>query len=195
MTTRELARLDPEAVAEMLGIAPLPVTVAEMAWMAGIIDVKGSLIRKRNKTRRTPQVVLYVQEKDERVARRLSGMTGTSPEPRVGMTAEKFLRRGCAEHCLVPHVHVGDPEHPWQMPESTRWALTGIAAAVVLTNLAPFMITYADYTGDVAEIVGNFAADGQGSGAVRRTLLRLSALGWQIPAAVTVRLAEGGEHA
>lgn len=194
MTTRELARLDPEAVAELLGIAPLPVTVADMAWMAGIIDVKGSVIRKKNKTRRTPQVVLYIQEKDERIARRLSGMTGTAPEPRAAVSTERFLRRGCAEHCLVPHVHVGDPEHPWQMPKSTRWALTGIAAAVVLANLAPFMITYDDYAGDVAGIVGNFAADGQGSGAVRRTLLRLSALGWQIPPVVRVKLADGWDQ-
>jgi hypothetical protein len=193
--TKELARLDPDAVAELLGIEPLPVTAADMAWMAGVIDVKGATLRKNNKTRRTPQVVLYVQEKDERIARRLSALTGIKPEAHARPLAEAFLRRNCAEHCVTPHVHVGTDAYPWQMPQTTRWALTGIAAAVVLANLAPFMSTYADYAADVAEVVGNFAAAGHGSGAVRKTLLRLSALGWQIPAAVTVRLAEGGEHA
>jgi hypothetical protein len=192
MTTRDLARLDPEAVAEALGIAPVPVTTGDLAWMAGIVDVKGSTVRKNNKMRRTPQVVLYVRSKDERITRRLSALTGVAPEPHTRPMAEHFLRRGCAEHCVVPHVHVGEDEYPWQMPMVTTWAVTGIAAAVVLVNLAPFMSTYADYAGDVAGIVGSFAAAGQGSGAVRKTLLRLSELGWQIPAAVTVRLAEGG---
>lgn len=192
MTTRDLARLDPEAVAEMLGIAPLPVTAADMAWMAGVIDVKGTLLRKNNKTRRTPQVVLYLNIKDRRIARRLSALTGTAPEEHTrSQLPEGFLRRNCAEHCVTPHVHVGDEGYPWQMPVTTRWAITGIAAAVVLANLAPFMNTYGDYAGDVAGIIGSFAAEGQGSGAVRKTLLRLSSLGWQIPAAVTVRLAEG----
>lgn len=195
MTTRELVRLDPEVVAETRGTEPLPVTAADMAWMAGVIDVKGAVIRKNNKTRRTPQVVLYVQTREERIAVRLSALTGIAPEAHERRLPEQFLRRNCAEHCKVPHVHVGEGEYPWQMPPTTRWALTGIAAAVVLANLAPFMSTYPDYAEDVVMIVGNFAAAGQGSGAVRKTLLRLKALGWQIPVAVAVRLAEAGGDA
>lgn len=195
MMTKELVPLDPVAVAKLLGIPPVQVSVADMAWMAGIIDAKGAVVRKNNKTRRTPQVVLYVQAKDARIARFLSELTGTAPEPREARGPDTFVRRGCAEHCLVPHVHVGDAEYPWQMPETTRWSLTGIAAAVVLVNLAPFMCTYADYAADVAEVLGSFAADGRGSGAVRRTVLRLSELGWQIPAVVTARLAERSEGA
>jgi hypothetical protein len=196
MTTTDLARIDPEAVAEMLGIEPMPVTAADMAWMAGIIDVKGAVIRKNNKTRRTPQVVLYVQTKEERIARRLSALTGTAPEPHDRKPPpEEFLRRNCVEHCTTPHIHVGDGEYPWQMPATTRWALTGIAAAVVLMNLAPYMSTYADYAADVAGIISSFATEGQGVGAVRKALLRLNSLGWQIPPAVTVRLAEGSTRA
>lgn len=191
MPVKDLVRINPEAVAAQLGIEPIPVTVADMAWMAGVIDVKGLTVRKNNKTRRTPQIVVYVRTKDERISRRLSALTGVAPEAHSKPLSEQFMRRGCAEHCVVPHVHVGQDGYPWQMPATTSWSVTGIAAAVVLANLATFMSTYEDYAGDVAEIVGNFAAAGQGVGAVRKTLLRLSELGWQIPVAVTIRLAEG----
>jgi hypothetical protein len=191
MTVKDLVPMDPEAVAELLGIAPLPVTPADMAWMAGVLDVKATMIRKTNQTRRTPQFVLYVQAKDARIAGRLSAMTGTAPEPHNRTPPpEAFMRRNCTEHCPGPHVHVDEDEHPWRMPETTRWGLTGIAAAVVLMNLAPLMTTYADYAGDVAVITGNFVAAGPGSGAVLKTLRRLSALGWPVPAAVSARIAE-----
>lgn len=191
-TTVDLVRVPRRPVAVQEPEPPIPVTVADMAWMAGVIDLKAAMVRKSNKTRKTPQFVLYVQTKNERIAQRLSALTGTAPEPHTRALAEGFARRGCVEHCVTPHVHVNDP-YPWNMPKTTRWALTGIAAAVVLANLAPFMTTYDDYAGDVAEIVRDFAADGHGSGAVRKALARLSSLGWQIPPAVTVRLAATGE--
>lgn len=193
MTTTDLVHV-PRPVAEQ-DARGLPVTPLDMAWMAGVLDVKGTVLRKNNKTRKTPQVVLYLSIKDRRIAQRLSALTGTAPEEHMrSPLPEGFLRRNCAEHCTAPHVHVGDEEYPWQMPVTTRWAVTGIAAAVVLVNLAPFMSTYADYAGDVAQILGSFAAQGQGLGAVRKALLRLSSLGWQIPAAVTIRMSEGEAH-
>lgn len=164
------------------------VTTEAMAWMAGVIDLKGSVVRKNNKMRKTPQIVLYVQTKNAPVAVRLSELTGTSPEQHPAPKAENFLRRGCAVHCPEAHVHVPD-EYPWQMPQMTRWSLTGVAAAVVLHNLAPYMSTYATYAGDVKEIFGSFAGAGQGYGAVRATLRRLAALGWVIPAEIRVRIA------
>jgi hypothetical protein len=185
MTTKDLVH-----VPSAQDVKPLPVTAADMAWMAGVIDLKGSVIRKKNKMRATPQVVLYVSTKNERVALRLSALTGTAPEAHDSPAPADFLRRNCAEHCLTPHVHVGD--YPWNMPKTTRWSVTGIAMAVVLANLAPFMSTYDVYAGDVADIVRTFAAEGQGSGAVHATLSRLIALGWQVPPAVTVRLAATG---
>lgn len=193
MTTADLVLV---TSAEMAEEAQLPVSAGDMAWMAGVIDVKGNLLRKRNKSRATPQVVLYAQVKDPRIARRLSALTGTAPEAHTRTPPpEAFLRRSCTEHCPAPHVHVDDGEFPWRMPDTTRWAITGIAAAVVLVNLAPFMGTYSDYVDDVAGIIRTFTPTGQGSGAVHKTLRRLSALGWQIPAAVTVRLAEGSDSA
>lgn len=178
------------AVVEQEPELPLQVTPADMAWMAGVIDLKGSVIRKNNKTRKTPQIVLYVQTKNERVAMRLAALTGTAPEQHAAPRADAFYRRGCSQHCPSPHVHVRD-DYQWSMPKMTRWTVTGIAAAVVLVNLAPFMSMSDAYTETVAEIVRDFAAEGQGSGMVRSALSRLSALGWQVPAAVTVRMANG----
>lgn len=189
MTVTDLVRVMPAEAAE---VEAVPVSVGDMAWMAGVIDVKGNMLRKNNKTRATPQFVLYAQCKDPRIARRMSALTGISPEPHQrAAPPEAFLRRNCTEHCPGPHVHVEeDDEHPWSMPQTTRWAITGIAAAVVLVNLAPFMGTYSDYVDDVSAIIRTFTPAGQGSGAVHKTLRRLSGLGWQIPAAVTVRIAE-----
>jgi len=182
----------PERVSDMTEAAQ--VTASDLAWMAAVIDLKGLVVRKKNRMRRTPQVVLTFSSKDERIAQRLSALTGTSPEPHAAPRADGFIRRGCTEHCPEPHVHIGEDAYPWNMPTVTRWSVTGIAAAVVLLNLAPYMSTYDDYAAEVAEILGSFAATGQGSGAVRATLARLSALGWQVPAVVKVRMAEAKQE-
>lgn len=190
MTSTELAVI-PASPAELRARVPVVTRVAktDMAWMAGVIDLRGAVIRKSNRSRRTPQLVLYCAVKEERVALRLSSLTGTSPEQRESPSAEAFTRRGCTEHCPEPHVHVHeDGPYPWSMPLVTRWSLTGVAAAVVLLNLAPYMTTFGDYAGHVAEMVVNFAARGQGSGASRAAVARLERLGWKIPPQVASRM-------
>lgn len=159
-------------------------TEADKAWMAAVIDLKGTVIRKHNKMRKTPQLVLYVGTKDARIAERLSSLTGTAPEAHEQKQLGEFLRRGCVEHCKDAHVHTHKP-----MPFVTRWSVTGVAAATVLANLAPYMSTYPDYAGVVAEILVNFAAKGQGSSATRAAVLRLEALGWRIPMGISRRMA------
>ena len=74
------------------------------------------------------------------------------------------------------------------MPETTRWAITGAAAAVILMNLAPYMITYQDYEGDVNLALMNLVTSGQGSGMVRSSVNRLADLGWQIPRKIELKL-------
>jgi hypothetical protein len=165
--------------------------VSDLAWMAAVIDVKGAVTVKRNTSRRTPQVVLYVNTREARVARRLGALTGTEPEAHEKQTAP-FARRGCKEHCLVPHVHVHeDGEYPWQMPEVTRWALTGAAMAVVLLNLEPYMATYSDYARDVETVLDNLVTGGQGFGMVRSSVERLRALGWRIPERIAAKMNAG----
>jgi hypothetical protein len=171
------------------------VNTEDLAWTAAVIDVKGAVTVKHNKQRRTPQVVLYVHTKEPRVARRLCALTGTEPEGHERQTAP-FARRGCKEHCLEPHVHVReDGEYPWQMPETTRWAVTGAGAAVVLLNLRPYMVTYGDYADNVGLILGSLVTSGQGYGMVRASVDRLQQLGWALPAEIGKKMAAAGEPA
>jgi hypothetical protein len=158
---------------------------AELGWMAAVIDMKGHVIHKNNQTRRTSQLVLMVDIKDARVAQRLAAFTGSRAEvkPRVP-PSEAFLRRGCASHCPEAHIHV-DETSAWQMPEITRWSVTGAAMAVVLLNLAPYMSTFSEYIDDVDEATANMAVSGRGSGAVRAAVKRLAGLGWRIPKEVS----------
>jgi hypothetical protein len=159
----------------------------DLGWMAAVIDMKGAISRKNNKARRTPQIVLRVDTKDSRIARRLCTLTGVTPEPHeVQLTP--FVRRGCAEHCLEPHIHV-DTDYPWRMPEVTRWSLTGATIAVVLLNVQPYMTTYGDYQADVELVIENLVTTGQGVGMVRASLGRLRQLGWVIPSDVEAKMA------
>jgi hypothetical protein len=160
------------------------ISKTDMAWMAAVIDLKGGIIRKNNKKRKTPQTVLIVDCKDARIAVRLSQLTGTAPEPHNQAPMSEFLRRGCREHCKTPHIHVYDEEHPWSMPQTTRWTITGAAMAVVLLNIAPYMSTYEEYRGYVDQAMSVMVTEGQGSGQVRASIRRLSELGWHIPARI-----------
>jgi hypothetical protein len=166
------------------------VTETDKAWMAAVIDLKGAVIRKNNKMRATQQVVLYVSAKNPRIAARMSALTGTAPEEHPSPGPSEFIRRSCSAHCPAPHVHVGDEGgYPWRLPTTTRWTLTGIAAAVVLGNLSPYMSTYDQYAGDVAQILATFAARGQGSGMTRVAVARLTELGWKVPTLVKRKMA------
>jgi hypothetical protein len=183
------AGLDTEAVAKLLGLEPAPLSTADLAWMAAVVDMKGRITLKANKMRRTPQVVLHVDTKEARVARRLALLTGVAPETHEKQ-AVAFARRGCVEHCLEPHVHVDGP-YAWRMPETTRWSVTGAGAAVVLLGLRPYMVTYGDHAPAVAMILENLVTRGQGVGMVRSALGRLKELGWAIPTEIEEKMKEG----
>lgn len=152
---------------------------ADRAWLAAILDLKGHIIRKNNKTRRTPQLVLMVESAQLRVIERLCALTGQSVEPdkNEGRRHRDWLARGCTEHCPEPHVHhEGSP-----MPPIGRWTATGTAAAVVLHNVIPFMVTDQGLADMKDEILANVVLSGQGSGATKAAIRRLAALGWELP--------------
>jgi hypothetical protein len=154
-------------------------TPATLGWMAAIIDLKGILLRKKNQSRATPQLVMVVDSKNFAVIGRLAELTGTQPEAkRVQDVKAEWLRRGCTEHCPEAHVHVHDN---WHMPETQRWSTTGVAAAVVLTGLRPYLISDKPYDDFIEEALRNAALTGQGSGAVKATISRLVSLGWALP--------------
>jgi hypothetical protein len=160
-----------------------------LGWMAAVIDLKGLPIRKANKTRATPQLVLVVESKHVNVIRRLSEMTGTEVERKNQRNlGEGWMRRGCVEHCPEPHFHQHSEEHRWQMPDTQRWSITGVGAAIVLHNLMPYLTDTTEYEEFAALAVTNAALTGQGSGAARAAISRLMRLGWELPPLLAEKL-------
>lgn len=152
----------------------------DLAWVAGVLDLKGVVIRKNNKQRRTPQLVLYVESKNYGVVRELSGLTGTAPEIQERQLKD-WMRKGCAEHCPDAHVHVMENDYKWTMPAVARWSCSGAAAAVVLFNVLPFMRTDRGLEDSMNEMLDISATTGQGWGATKSALRRLRRLGWTLP--------------
>lgn len=165
--------------------------IGELAWMAGVIDLKGKVIRKKNQQRadNSPQVVLAVECKDFSIIQQMSKMTGTNPEMmRVNPTKE-FWRRGCIEHCPDSHVH-----NTTDFPQIARWTITGAAMGMLLWNLLPFLRSTAKPYGPLIQDALRVAVlSGRGSGATVKSIRRLEGLGWTIPPQLSRKLVQGGE--
>jgi len=156
----------------------MSIDVAQLAWMAGIMDLKGKITYKSNKTRaNTKQVTLYVESVQIPIVDRLSTLTGTSPEVKSHRSRwEGWYRKGCDEHCPDQHVHVAGAEF---LPAS-RWTLSGAAMAVVLTNLMPYIVQDKGFSEAADYAFGNMTLFGQGAGQTVASLRRLHALGWNL---------------
>ena len=158
---------------------------AQLGWMAGVIDLKGKILRKQNKSRATQQLVLAVESKDFAVIRELSRLTGTSPEMmKAPEGAQDWMRRSCLEHCDNAHVHVHAPE--W--PAIARWTVTGASMAVVLWTLRSYLRTDRGLDAAMAQAISQAAITGRGSGATRKSLRRLEYLGWEFPPGMVEKL-------
>src|SRR5215472_14452971 len=122
-----------------------------LGWFAGVIDLKGTIIRKNNQTRATPQLVLLIDTRHKAVADRMATMTGTGIGTRDVSVPLRFERKQCREHCPEVHVHVSE----MNMPQTYRWQATGVAAAIILHNLLPYMTTASarDFGGTITEII------------------------------------------
>lgn len=154
----------------------------KLGWMAGVIDLKGRLIHKNNKLRKTRQIVLAVETKEYLVVKELGMLTGTNPEHIERQPLKEWMRKGCNEHCPEPHVHVGEKDYEnLYLPPISRWTITGAGMYVVLSNLMPFLHIDRGYTEAMAEVMTNTQLTGQGSTAVVNSLRRLKLLGWELP--------------
>lgn len=159
------------------------IQIADLAWMAGVLDLKGRVIIKNNKSRATPQVVLAVQSKEFPVIRRLGMLTGTNPELMTERPVKDFMRKGCDDHCPEAHVHVshGGYESGF-LPPNARWTITGAGMVVVLDNLHPYLQVDRGYQEVIDQLTAETVLQGRGVGMVRKQLDRLKELGWQVPA-------------
>lgn len=157
----------------------MTIGVAQLAWMAGIVDLKGKITYKANKTRATSkQVTLYVESVQKPVVDKLAQYTGTSPEIKAHRTRwEGWYRKQCDEHCPDAHVHVSGADF---LP-AARWTLSGAAMAVVLTNLKPYIVQDKGFSEAAEYAFGNMVLYGQGAGMTVNALRRLYGLGWELP--------------
>jgi hypothetical protein len=154
---------------------------ADLGWMAAVLELKGMIITKKNKSRATPQVVLVVESKHLAVIDRLCKLTGTNVEAKTqNVLPAEWKRRGCTEHCPDAHIHLLDSP---PLPLTSRWTLTGAAAGVVLESLKPYLTGWV--TGGFAAaydmIMTDAALTGRGSGTVKASVFRLMSLGWPLP--------------
>ena len=147
-----------------------------LAWMAGVIEMKGRMKHVANPLRKTAQLVLVVQSRHVVLVERLCEMTGVQMRVQGAKVMEGKSRKGCAEHCPEPHVHVG-PE----LPETAVWAVTGAAAAVVLHNLLPYLCRQDGLPEWIDGVVTMLPKGGRGFTAVKNAVDRLAGLGWAVP--------------
>jgi len=172
------------ALRSKLPPAPPPLAIADIAWVAGVLDLKATIIRKKNKERSTPQLVLCVETKEYEVIRGLSALTGTSPELQAEKLSPDWMRRLCVEHCPEKHVHgsnEANETYPWKLPATGRWTITGAGAAVILWSTLGFQRNKRDMPEALEAMLAYAKTTGQGWGATRTSLLRLRNLGWRMP--------------
>lgn len=147
-----------------------------LGWMAGVIEMRGKIRRVDNPMRKTAQLILQVRSRHLAQIGRLCDMTGTAYAQSGARTLEFTDRKGCAEHCPEPHVHITS-----ELPAMAAWAVTGAGAAIVLHNLLPYLCESEGMSQWVDEIVEMLPASGRGYHAVKTSCTRLAALGWAIP--------------
>lgn len=160
-------------------------TSEQLAWMAGVFDLKSRIFTKNNKTRKTRQHTWNVESTELVVVRRLSALTGTKPEARAGKPVGEIARRNCIEHCPDAHVHV---DERLMVADRLRWTATGAGMVIIHHNVKPYLQVDRGYGPIIREIKADPAIMDRGSGAVLRTVTRLYRLGWEVPAPYVVML-------
>lgn len=151
-----------------------------LGWMAGILDMQGHVIQKRNQQRSTSQVVVMVESVNRPVVSRLCDLTGQQAELKDATPLpEAWSRRGCIEHCPDAHVHLVD-EKP--LRQRSRWTVTGASAAIVLHGVQSYLTSWEEKYADAYHLImEEVALSGRGSGMTRVGARRLMGLGWELP--------------
>lgn len=161
----------------------MTIPIQKLGWVAGVLDLKGRIVTKKNKQRSTPQFVLILETKDIAVIRELCSLTGTHVEMKAERRMPEWMRRPCVEHCPDQHVHVHGEQAPydWKMPALARWTATGCTAAIILYNVLPFSLANLGLEVALHALLDQAALKGQGSGATFKAIRRMRDLGWELP--------------
>lgn len=156
------------------------ITIAQKAWMAGILEIRGRIRFTNGEGRKTNQLVLQVRSTQTAVIKRMCELTGTN----IGTQEERQIqitnRRPCTKHCEEPHSHYSNV-----IGEAAVWAISGVGAAIVLHNLLPYFIeeNAGGLNAVTANVLNDLPHEGRGRSAVDQTIIRLRGLGWEIPEA------------
>lgn len=156
--------------------------VGRLAWAAGVVETRGKIRRVDNPMRKSAQVILQVRTRHLDIVTRLCELTGSTPQWYEPKTIEDKNRRGCAEHCPEPHIHIA----PY-LPATGTWAVTGAGAVIVLHNLLPYLCTTTGMQTFMDEVVDGLPDTGRGRYAIELSVARLRRLGWAIPAELEAR--------
>lgn len=103
------------------------ITSEQIAWVAGILDARGYLGKRRSGELELPTIAVTMKAPSP-VIERLCELTMVRPI-NVG---KNYNRHGCAAHCPQPHVHV--------IGEYQRWIVTGAKCRVVLEQCLPHLV-------------------------------------------------------
>jgi hypothetical protein len=148
----------------------------DLAWVAGVFDLKHSAIRRAND--HTRRLVLPVQDSDFAIIKRISDLSGSNVTPRTTTTPlPEWMRRACSDHCKDKHIVYE------ALPRRHEWKLNGISAAIILYNVLPYMIHRKDIQleGRMWETIKTTPYTGGGSTTCRVIIRKLSGLGWGLP--------------
>lgn len=133
---------------------------SEIAWLAGVIDVVGSLGE-----RRTPHSVLpmvSVHTRDDDLLNYLCRSTGVT---RVEIKRD-YAKQACTLHCQDLHIHV--------FSVSGRWQVIGARATSVLMTLRPYLRLQAGRADELIEL-------GLAAPVKEATFTKMRTLGWRVP--------------
>lgn len=159
----------------------MTIDVPQLAWMAGIIDLRGKVVYKNNPNRSSSQCTLYIESINMNVIEKLCQLTGSSVEKknRAGKveSVEGWYRKSCEQHCPEQHVHVAG----FDAITSARWTVSGAGLIVVGEQIMPYLVSPTMIQEVVAYAREHLVVYGRGAAASVTALRRLDALGWKTP--------------
>lgn len=136
----------------------MKLTVAEVAWCGGIIDIAGA-VRVRKTEAGSSLAYVAISTPIVAIAERLAAMTGM----KVTIVTRDYKRLGCSKHCTEAHLHVSSV--------TARWSLTGARAVAFLTAVRPYLVVKAD---EVDAVLAETAS----APLKPRTVEKMRELGW-----------------
>ena len=140
--------------------ATKPLTSEQIAYLAGIIDVKARISIKRIADTFLPRVA--TSSPNPALNLILGEATGMKPVDHT----RNYTRVGCDQHCTEKHLHV--------LSKTTVWSVTGMKATVLLHNVLPYL----QLQRREAELA---LQCGLQAPFKKATIKRMTDLGWPIP--------------